>query len=143
MLLLGETGTGKELLAHGIHAGSARAEQALVTVNVAAIPRHCWRSSSSARRRAPTPAPTARAASAKFELANGGTLLLDEVGDMPLAPRASFAAGVAGQGIRAARPNRIVRADVRIIAATQPADLPALVAAGKFRADPLLPAQQS
>src|ERR1700754_3102008 len=101
VLLLGETGTGKELLAHAIHGGSARANQPLVAVNVGANP---------------------------------GTLFLDEIGDMPLPLQGKLLRVLQDKEFEPLGSNRIVRADVRIIAATS-ADLPALVAAGRFRAD--------
>ncbi|MFP3786595.1 sigma 54-interacting transcriptional regulator, partial [Burkholderia sp. SIMBA_024] len=70
----------------------------------------------------------------KFELANGGTLFLDEIGDMPLPLQGKLLRVLQDKEFEPLGSNRIVRADVRIIAATS-ADLPALVAAGRFRAD--------
>ncbi|HYS65234.1 MAG TPA: sigma 54-interacting transcriptional regulator [Paraburkholderia sp.] len=130
VLLLGETGTGKELLAHAIHGGSARANQPLVTVNVAAIPDtllevEFFGAAAGADRKGRV---------GKFELANGGTLFLDEIGDMPLPLQGKLLRVLQDKEFEPLGSNRIVRADVRIIAATS-VDLPALVAAGRFRAD--------
>jgi transcriptional regulator with PAS, ATPase and Fis domain len=70
----------------------------------------------------------------KFELADGGTLFLDEIGDMPLALQSKLLRALQDREFEPLGSNRIVRSDVRIIAATS-ADLPALVAAGRFRPD--------
>ena len=89
VLLLGETGTGKELLAHAIHAESARTGKPFVAINVAAIPDSLLE----AELLAPPPAPTTGAdrkdCLGKIQLADGGTLFLDEIGDMPLNLQAS------------------------------------------------------
>lgn len=134
VLLLGETGTGKELLAHGIHAGSTRAEQPLVTVNVAAIPETLLEVEFFGAAPGAYTGVDRKGRIGKFELANGGTLLLDEVGDMPLMLQSKLLRALQDKEFEPLGSNRIVRADVRIIAATS-ADLHALVAAGKFRAD--------
>jgi transcriptional regulator with PAS, ATPase and Fis domain len=134
VLLLGETGTGKELLAHGIHAGSTRAEQPLVTVNVAAIPETLLEVEFFGAAPGAYTGVDRKGRIGKFELADGGTLLLDEVGDMPLMLQSKLLRALQDKEFEPLGSNRIVRADVRIIAATS-ADLPALVAAGKFRAD--------
>ena len=132
VLLLGETGTGKELLAHAIHAASARALQPLVTVNVAAIPDTLLETEFFGAAPAYTGADR-KGRIGKFELADRGTLFLDEIGDMPL-PLQGALRVLQDKEFEPVGSNRIVRADVRIIAATS-ADLPALVAAGRFRAD--------
>ncbi|SDE03900.1 Transcriptional regulator containing PAS, AAA-type ATPase, and DNA-binding Fis domains [Cupriavidus sp. YR651] len=134
VLLLGETGTGKELLAHGIHAGSARAEQPLVTVNVAAIPDTLLEVEFFGAAPGAYTGVDRKGRVGKFELADGGTLFLDEVGDMPLMLQSKLLRALQDKEFEPLGSNRIVRSDVRIIAATS-ADLPALVAAGKFRAD--------
>ncbi len=134
VLLLGETGTGKELLAHGIHAGSARAEQPLVTVNVAAIPDTLLEVEFFGAAPGAYTGVDRKGRIGKFELANGGTLFLDEIGDMPLALQSKLLRALQDHEFEPLGSNRIVRSDVRIIAATS-ADLPALVEAGKFRAD--------
>ena len=134
VLLLGETGTGKELLAHGIHAGSARAERPLVTVNVAAIPDTLLEVEFFGAAPGAYTGVDRKGRVGKFELADGGTLFLDEIGDMPLALQSKLLRALQDREFEPLGSNRIVRSDVRIIAATS-ADLPALVAAGAFRAD--------
>ncbi|MGQ7933281.1 sigma-54 interaction domain-containing protein [Paraburkholderia sp. D1E] len=134
VLLLGETGTGKELLAHAIHGGSARANQPLVTVNVTAIPDTLLEVEFFGAAPGAYTGADRKGRAGKFELANGGTLFLDEIGDMPLPLQGKLLRVLQDKEFEPLGSNRIVRADVRIIAATS-ADLPALVAAGRFRAD--------
>ncbi|MFM0179104.1 sigma-54 interaction domain-containing protein [Paraburkholderia aspalathi] len=134
VLLLGETGTGKELLAHAIHGGSARANWPLVTVNVAAIPDTLLEVEFFGAAPGAYTGADRKGRVGKFELANGGTLFLDEIGDMPLPLQGKLLRVLQDKEFEPLGSNRIVRADVRIIAATS-ADLPALVAAGRFRAD--------
>ncbi|PZR48019.1 sigma-54 interaction domain-containing protein [Paraburkholderia fungorum] len=134
VLLLGETGTGKELLAHAIHGGSARANQPLVTVNVAAIPDTLLEVEFFGAAPGAYTGADRKGRVGKFELANGGTLFLDEIGDMPLPLQGKLLRVLQDKEFEPLGSNRIVRADVRIIAATS-ADLSALVAAGRFRAD--------
>ncbi|NKJ48173.1 sigma-54-dependent Fis family transcriptional regulator [Burkholderia sp. SG-MS1] len=134
VLLLGETGTGKELLAHAIHGGSARANQPLVTVNVAAIPDTLLEVEFFGAAPGAYTGVDRKGRVGKFELANGGTLFLDEIGDMPLPLQGKLLRVLQDKECEPLGSNRIVRADVRIIAATS-ADLPALVASGRFRAD--------
>ncbi|WP_292248753.1 sigma 54-interacting transcriptional regulator, partial [Burkholderia sp.] len=134
VLLLGETGTGKELLAHAIHAASARALKPLVTVNVAAIPDALLETEFFGAAPGAYTGADRKGRVGKFELADGGTLFLDEIGDMPLPLQGKLLRVLQDKEFEPVGSNRIVRADVRIIAATS-ADLPALVAAGRFRAD--------
>ena len=134
VLLLGETGTGKELLAHGIHAGSARAEKPLVTVNVSAIPDTLLEVEFFGAAPGAYTGVDRKGRVGKFELADGGTLFLDEIGDMPLALQSKLLRALQDREFEPLGSNRIVRSDVRIIAATS-ADLPGLVAAGRFRPD--------
>jgi transcriptional regulator with PAS, ATPase and Fis domain len=134
VLLLGETGTGKELLAHAIHGASARADRPLVTVNVAAIPDALLEVEFFGAAPGAYTGMERKGRVGKFELADGGTLFLDEIGDMPLALQGKLLRVLQDREFEPLGSNRIVRADVRIIAATS-ADLPAMVAAGAFRAD--------
>ena len=134
VLLLGETGTGKELLAHAIHGASGRAHQPLVTVNVAAIPDTLLEVEFFGAAPGAYTGVDRKGRVGKFELANRGTLFLDEVGDMPLPLQGKLLRVLQDNEFEPLGSNRIVRADVRIIAATS-ADLPVLVAAGRFRAD--------
>ncbi|SAL50720.1 sigma-54 interaction domain-containing protein [Caballeronia humi] len=134
VLLLGETGTGKELLAHAIHGTSTRAAKPLVTVNVAAIPDTLLEVEFFGAAPGAYTGADRKGRVGKFELADGGTLFLDEIGDMPLPLQGKLLRVLQDKEFEPLGSNRIVRADVRIIAATS-ADLPALVAAGRFRAD--------
>ncbi|OXH87031.1 sigma-54-dependent Fis family transcriptional regulator, partial [Burkholderia multivorans] len=127
VLLLGETGTGKELLAHAIHAASARALQPLVTVNVAAIPDTLLETEFFGAAPGAYTGADRKGRVGKFELADRGTLFLDEIGDMPLPLQGKLLRVLQDKEFEPVGSNRIVRADVRIIAATS-ADLPALVA---------------
>jgi transcriptional regulator with PAS, ATPase and Fis domain len=85
VLLLGETGTGKELLAHGIHAASARAGKPFVGVNIAAVPESLLEAEFFGVAPGAYTGAERKGRDGKFKAANGGTLLLDEIGDMPLA----------------------------------------------------------
>ncbi|CAL8477386.1 sigma 54-interacting transcriptional regulator [Caballeronia sp. EK] len=134
VLLLGETGTGKELLAHSIHGASTRAGKPLVTVNVAAIPDTLLEVEFFGAAAGAYTGAERKGRVGKFELADGGTLFLDEIGDMPLPLQGKLLRVLQDKEFEPLGSNRIVRADVRIIAATS-ADLSALVAAGRFRAD--------
>ncbi|WP_250535637.1 sigma 54-interacting transcriptional regulator [Caballeronia sp. AZ10_KS36] len=134
VLLLGETGTGKELLAHAIHGASTRAAKPLVTVNVAAIPDTLLEVEFFGAAPGAYTGAERKGRVGKFELADGGTLFLDEIGDMPLPLQGKLLRVLQDKEFEPLGSNRIVRADVRIIAATS-ADLPSLVAAGRFRAD--------
>jgi transcriptional regulator with PAS, ATPase and Fis domain len=134
VLLLGETGTGKELLAHAIHAASARAARPLVTLNMAAIPETLLEVEFFGAAPGAYTGAERKGRMGKFELADGGTLFLDEIGDMPLMLQSKLLRALQEKEIEPIGSNRIIRSDVRIIAATS-ADLPALVQAGKFRAD--------
>ncbi|EUC18395.1 UNVERIFIED_ORG: transcriptional regulator with PAS, ATPase and Fis domain [Burkholderia sp. CF145] len=134
VLLLGETGTGKELLAHAIHGASARSTKPLVTVNVAAIPDALLEVEFFGAAPGAYTGADRKGRVGKFELADGGTLFLDEIGDMPLPLQGKLLRVLQDREFEPLGSNRIVRADVRIIAATS-ADLPALVAAGRFRPD--------
>ncbi|SLN49701.1 sigma-54 interaction domain-containing protein [Oceanibacterium hippocampi] len=134
VLLLGETGTGKELLAHAIHATSPRAAGPMVRVNAAAIPEALLEAELFGA------APGAYTGAAKggrvgkFQLADRGTLFLDEVGDMPLSLQVKLLRVLEEKELEALGSDRLVPVDVRVIAATS-RDLPAMVEAGAFRAD--------
>lgn len=134
VLLLGETGTGKELLAHAIHGASSRSTKPLVTVNVAAIPDALLEVEFFGAAAGAYTGADRKGRVGKFELADGGTLFLDEIGDMPLPLQGKLLRVLQDREFEPLGSNRIVRADVRIIAATS-ADLPALVAEGRFRPD--------
>ena len=134
VLLLGETGTGKELLAHGIHAASPRAAKPFVGVNIAAVPDTLLEAEFFGVAAGAYTGAERKGRDGKFKRADGGTLLLDEIGDMPLALQAKLLRVLQEQEVEPLGGNRVERVDVRVIAATS-RDLPAMVAEGTFRAD--------
>ena len=134
VLLRGETGTGKELLAHAIHAGGPRAERPFVTVNVAAIPEALLEAEFFGVAPGAFTGAERKQRPGKFEVADGGTLFLDEIGDMPIALQAKLLRVLQDQEVEPLGSNRIIRVDVRIMAATS-CDLEAMVKAGTFRKD--------
>ncbi|MBX3645403.1 MAG: sigma 54-interacting transcriptional regulator [Rubrivivax sp.] len=134
VLLLGETGTGKELLAHGIHAASARAGKPFVAVNIAAVPESLLEAEFFGVAPGAYTGADRKGREGKFMAAHGGTLLLDEIGDMPLALQSKLLRVLQEQELEPLGSNRVQRIDVRVIAATS-RDLPAMVADGSFRAD--------
>lgn len=133
VLISGETGTGKERMARYIHRCSGRPEAPFVAVNCAAIPEQMLESILFGHERgAFTGAVSAQAG--KFEQANGGTLLLDEIGELSLALQAKLLRVLQEQRVERLGGRREIPLDVRIIAATN-RDLQQEVAAGRFRAD--------
>lgn len=133
VLITGETGTGKELVARTVHAQSARAEQALVQINCAALPESVAESELFGHRKgAFTGAVSDRAG--KFELAHGGTLFLDEIGELPLSLQAKLLRALQQGEIQRVGADEVIRVDVRVIAATN-RDLRHEVEAGRFRSD--------
>ncbi len=133
VLLLGETGVGKELFARALHAMGARRDQAFVAVNCAAIPTELVESELfGVERGAYTGAQVARAG--RFERADGGTLFLDEVGDLPLAAQSKLLRVLQEGEIERVGDHRTRRVNVRIVAATN-AGLQQRVKDGRFRAD--------
>ena len=134
VLLLGETGTGKELLAHAIHAASARAAKPFVAVNIAAVPESLLEAEFFGVAPGAYTGADRKGRDGKFMAAQGGTLLLDEIGDMPLALQSKLLRVLQEREVEPLGSNRLQRVDVRVIAATS-RDLAAMVAAGSFRAD--------
>lgn len=133
VLVLGETGTGKELVAQAVHAQSARAGRALVSINCAALPDNLVESELFGHvRGAFTGALSER--SGKFEQADQGTLFLDEVGELSLAVQAKLLRVLQSGQLQRLGSDREHHVDVRVIAATN-RDLAAEVAAGRMRAD--------
>jgi len=133
VLILGETGVGKELVAQQLHQQSPRAQRSLVHVNCAALPETLAESELFGHRRgAFTGAIQDRAG--KFELADGGTLLLDEIGELPLSIQAKLLRVLQLGEIQHVGNDQPLHVDVRVLAATN-RDLRAEVAAGRFRAD--------
>ena len=134
VLLLGETGTGKELLAHAIHAASARADGHFVSVNIAAVPDTLLEAEFFGVAPGAFTGATAKGREGKFKLADGGTLLLDEIGDMPLGLQAKLLRALQEGEIEPLGSNKLIAFDARVIAATS-RELPALVREGRFRED--------
>ncbi len=134
VLLLGETGTGKELLAHAIHASSARAKGQFVSVNIAAVPDTLLEAEFFGFAPGAFTGADRRGREGKFKLADGGSLFLDEIGDMPLGLQAKLLRALQEGEIEPLGSNKLVPFDARVIAATS-RDLPELVRRGQFRED--------
>ena len=134
VLLLGETGTGKELLAHAIHAASPRARGPLVSVNIAAVPETLLEAEFFGVAPGAYTGADRKGRAGKFKLADGGTLFLDEIGDMPMGLQAKLLRALQEGEIEALGSNRLEHFDARVIAATS-RDLAELVRQGRFRED--------
>lgn len=132
-LIVGETGTGKELVARTLHQQSSRADGPLVHVNCAALPENLIESELFGHRKgAFTGAHQSRAG--KFAMASGGTLFLDEVGELPLSVQSTLLRALQNHEIQPLGEDATIQVDVRIIAATN-RDLQHEVQQGNFRAD--------
>lgn len=134
VLLLGETGTGKELLAHAIHASSPRARGPLVSVNIAAVPETLLEAEFFGVAPGAFTGADRKGRDGKFRLADGGTLFLDEIGDMPLGLQAKLLRALQEGEVEPLGSNQLFPFDVRVIAATS-RDLAQLVREGLFRED--------
>ncbi len=133
VLILGESGTGKELVAQAIHDSSRRRSRPFIAVNMAAIPRDLIESELFGHEKGAFTGAVART-SGRFEQAEGGTLFLDEIGDMPIEAQTRLLRVLQSGDYSPVGSSRVLRADVRIIAATNQ-DLLALVGTGRFRED--------
>ncbi len=133
VLIHGETGTGKELVAHALHARSRRAKKTFLAENCAAVPANLLESELFGHKKGSfTHAIADRPG--HFVVADGGTLFLDEIGDMPLEMQSKLLRVLESGELRPVGSSQTVRVDVRIVAATH-RDLTAMVSARQFRED--------
>jgi len=133
VLILGETGTGKELIARAIHKRSGRADQAFISVNCGAIPRDLVASELFGHEKGAFTGATQRRLG-RFELASGGTIFLDEVGDLPSETQVALLRVLQEHEFERVGGSGSIHTNVRVIAATN-RDLHAAIAAGTFRSD--------
>jgi len=133
VLIYGESGTGKELIARAIHAHSLRARERFVQVNCAAIPEELIESELFGHEKGAFTGATERQ-TGKFEQAEGGTIFLDEIGDMSLKTQSKVLRVLEEGEVQKVGSNRIIKVDVRVIAATNK-DLRREIQEGKFRDD--------
>ena len=133
VLLLGETGTGKGVVARAIHSSSARKTRPMITVNCAALPTNLIESELFGREKGAFTGAHERQIG-RFELADGGTIFLDEIGELPLELQSKLQRFIQDGELERLGGPRTIKIDVRIIAATN-RDLKEMIRAGRFRED--------
>ncbi|BCV22250.1 sigma 54-interacting transcriptional regulator [Moorella sp. Hama-1] len=134
VLITGESGTGKELLAQALHRSSPRGNEPLIKINCAAIPENLLEAELFGYEEGAFTGAARGGKPGKFELADGGTIFLDEIGDLPLSMQPKLLRALQERSFERVGGRKTIKVDVRIIAATNQ-DLLALEAAGKFRRD--------
>jgi len=133
VLITGETGTGKEMVARSIHFNSPRRARRFVTINCGALPLDLLESELFGHEKGAFTGAT-RVKIGKFEYADGGTVFLDEIGEIPAVTQVKILRVLQDREFERVGGNQVLRADVRIIAATNK-DLPQAIASGQFRED--------
>jgi len=133
VLILGETGTGKELIARAIHSASNRSDKPFIKINCAALPAGLIESELFGHERGAFSGAIQRRVG-RFELANGGTIFLDEIGEVSLEVQVKLLRVLQEREFERIGGNQTIKCDVRVIAASN-RDLPGAIAAGSFRAD--------
>ncbi|MEW6442732.1 MAG: sigma 54-interacting transcriptional regulator [bacterium] len=133
VIIMGETGTGKELIARAIHDASRRSDKPLVKVDCAALPSNLIESELFGHEKGAFSGAHSRHVG-RFEIANGGTLFLDEIGELPLEVQAKLLRGIQEGAFERLGSTRTIHVDARIIAATN-RDLSKEMASGRFRED--------
>lgn len=134
ILITGESGTGKELFAHAIHKASSRKYGAFIRVNCSSIPKNLFESELFGYEKGAFTGAKKEGKPGKFEMANGGTIFLDEIGTMPLSMQAKILRVLQEKEVERVGGSKTIELDIRIIAATNE-DLYSLVESNRFRED--------